>query len=173
MGEDQIRFNSCYEANPMFNSLYVNSNFSSAYIANDSNEDPDAQAKTSDFTVPIQPLTSKVVNGSGGAPPFDQNEIFFGQLSAVPNVPQVQLEGIPKVFNINPSQNQLHIVLTTNNFLQMENNSADVYENWRIPYMYVSNYMPSTAHPTPEDPRDSFFLPLDLPYTACIELDPC
>ena len=201
MGEDQILPNSCYDGMPMFNSLYINSEFSSAYVANVKNPNPDDTeiVDTSDFSVPINPLepfktynltsigkvnapdfnsnagkyfTSRI-NGlgvGGGSPPTD---VINGQLSAVPTLSQLDLESTPKVFNMNPSQTSLHIVLTTNNFLQMLTNSPDVFDNLRIPYYYVAQYMPSVAHPTPNAPTDNFYLPFDLPYTACIEVSPC
>tara|TARA_R100001079_G_scaffold106663_1_gene74965 strand:+ start:2041 stop:3711 length:1671 start_codon:yes stop_codon:yes gene_type:complete len=201
MGEDQILPNSCYDGMPMFNSLYVNSEFSSAYVGDVKNFnplDPETQ-DTSLFSVPINPLepfntynltsigkvnapdfgtnpskyfTSRI-NGLGTGGPSPPTEAILGQLSAVPVVSQLDLESTPKVFNMNPSQTSLHIVLTTNNFLQLLTNSPEVFENWRLPYYTVAQYMPSTAHPTPNAPTDNFYLPMDLPYTACIEISPC
>ena len=202
VGEDQKLKNSCYEPEPMFNSLYVNSNFSSAYTGRTENPDPVFKETfdTSLFSVPIEPLepestynltsigrvgvggfagnpvkyaTNKQVNGFGTTPPIQQTDVYSGQLSGVPSSPQTNLQSKPKVFNLTPSQNQLHIVLTCNEFLQLKDQSPEVFENWQLPYYYVNQYMPSDAHPTPNSPTDNFFLPFDSQYQACLEFEPC
>ena len=200
VGEDELLNNMCYQMDNLYNSLYVSTEFSSAYVGNSADNNPDPPALTSDYTVPIVPLSttgfynlttigivnsqdsmgtqvkylSSFINGlSPQVPGNSTRDIFTGQMTATPAPDNINLMSKPQTFDLNPSQNTIHIVLTTNDFLQMKTDSPDAYENWRIPYRRDVNYPPSTAYPTPTSPDDNFYLPFDLPYQMCIQFDPC
>ena len=108
-----------------------------------------------------------------GIPGMTPRDVFTGQMTATPAPENLNLIGKPQTFNIDPSQNIIHIVLTTDDFLQMKDGSTEAYENLRIPYRRTPNYPASTAHPTPNNPDDNFYLPFDLPYQMCLQFDPC